>query len=282
MFETRVSRIRYSQLPKIERVISNMNEVNNFRGKVALVTGAGRGIGRVIAEQLARAGAKVVINYANSEDGANELAALLQSEGFEATPIRADVSKCAEVEMLVSQSVCLYGGIDILVNNAATDPTIDFFDVTEAFWENVVHTNQKGSFFCAQACARQMIGRGGGRIINISSVHGQLTMPRYAVYASTKGAINALTRQLAIDLASHGITVNAVAPGATEVEKFIGQPWYDPEAIGGYIPMGRVGQPEDIAAAVVFFASESAGFITGQVLTVDGGSSAKFYLPVDV
>jgi NAD(P)-dependent dehydrogenase (short-subunit alcohol dehydrogenase family) len=256
--------------------------MGTLTGKVVLVTGAGRGIGRTIAYRLAQAGASVVINYANSKDGANELAVQLREEGLEGTPVQADISRCGDIEMLVARTVELYGGIDILVNNAAVDPTIDFFDITEEFWEKVVRTNQKGSFFCTQACAKEMIKRGGGRIINISSVHGEQTMPRYAVYASTKGAINATTRQLAIDLAPHGITVNAVAPGATEVEKFVGQSWYDAEAIGRYIPIGRIGQPDDVAAAVSFLASEEAGFITGQVLTVDGGSSAKFYLPVNV
>jgi len=259
-----------------------MQWMKPLEGKVAIVTGGGRGIGRQIALELAAQGAKVVVNYAHSEDGANMTVEELQNKGLEGLALKADVTAVNEINDLISKTLDAYGRIDILVNNAAVDPTEDFFNVTEASWERVVHTNLKGTFFCTQACAKEMCKTGGGRIINISSVHGQATIPRYAVYASTKGAINALTRQLAIDLARYNITVNAVAPGATEVEKFIGQPWYDPEEIGSYIPMGRIGQPTDVAPLVTFLASEKAGFITGQIVTVDGGSTAKLFLPIEV
>jgi NAD(P)-dependent dehydrogenase (short-subunit alcohol dehydrogenase family) len=163
--------------------------MSQLQGKVALVTGAGRGIGREIAYQLAKAGARVVINYAHSKQAASELVETIQSENLQGTAIKADVSVVEEIEQMVAKTVDLYGQLDILVNNAGIDPTEDFFQVTESFWKRVVHTNLMGTFFVAQACAREMVKRGKGRIINISSVHGQLTMPRYAVYASTKGAI---------------------------------------------------------------------------------------------
>jgi len=256
--------------------------MNSLAGKVAIVTGSGRGIGREIALELAKQGAKVVINYVHSEAGAMQLIAELHDQGLPSIAVKANLTHVDEINRLVNKAIEAFGRIDILVNNAAVDPTEDFFDVTESFWETVVHTNLKGTFFCAQACAKEMCKTGSGRIINISSVHGQATMPRYAVYASTKGGINALTRQLAIDLAKHNITVNSVAPGAIEVEKFFGQPWYKPEEIGSYIPMGRIGKPSDIAPMVAFLASEKASFITGQVITIDGGSTAKLYLPIEV
>ncbi|MDG0810024.1 SDR family oxidoreductase [Cohnella rhizosphaerae] len=149
--------------------------------------------------------------------------------------------------------------------------------MTEAFWDRVVDTNLKGTFFCTQACAKHMVRKKGGKIVNISSVHGALTMPRYAAYAASKGGMNALTRQLALDLAAFNIQVNAVAPGATEVEKFTADPLHDKEAIGLQIPMGRIGYPEDVAKVVAFFASSGSDFVTGQVVTVDGGSSTRFF-----
>lgn len=251
-------------------------------GRVAVVTGAGRGIGSEIASELAKAGASVVVNYARSEEGANALVRKITEEGLIGIAVKADVSQLDDIEQMIAFVKDHFGGIDILVNNAAVDPTEDFFHVTESFWETVVHTNFKGTFFCSQVCAKAMKERGKGRIVNISSVHGQATMPDYAVYASTKGAINALTRQLAIDLAPYGITVNAVAPGATEVEKFVGQDWYDPVKIGSYIPLGRIGKPSDVAPLVRFLASNEADFITGQVITIDGGTTTKLFLPIEV
>ncbi|TLS53892.1 3-oxoacyl-ACP reductase FabG [Paenibacillus antri] len=247
-------------------------------GKVAVVTGAGRGIGKKIAIELANSGVCVVVNYAHSEQGALEIVDEISNRNGSAIAVKADISSLEGVDRLVRQAVGAFGRIDMLVNNAAVDPTEDFFEVTESFWDRVVDTNLKGAFFCAQACAREMVKTGKGKIINISSVHGSLTMPRYAVYAATKGGINAMTRQLALDLAKYNIQVNAVAPGATEVEKLADDPLYDKEHIGGLIPLGRIGEPEDVANVVAFLASPAADYVTGQIITVDGGSSTRFFL----
>ncbi|MCQ6557430.1 SDR family NAD(P)-dependent oxidoreductase [Paenibacillus mendelii] len=250
-----------------------------LNGKVAIVTGAGRGIGKQIALHLAQSGAHVIVNYANSKQGAQEIVEQIKQAGGQAEAIQADVSKVEAITDMIRQTVELYGRIDILVNNAAIDPMNDFFDVTEAIWDSILDTNLKGTFFCSQACAKEMVKVGGGKIINISSVHGSLTMPRYAAYASTKGGINALTRQLALDLSQYNINVNAVAPGATEVEKFsLTDPTHDKDRIGKQIPLGRIGYPQDVAPIVAFLASEESAFITGQVITVDGGSSTRFFL----
>lgn len=254
--------------------------MRNLKGQVALVTGAGRGIGKSIALHLAELGASVVVHYGSSQKGANEIVDQIRSlpGAGQAVALKADISSVQDIRMLADETIRQFGQIDILVNNAAIDPTIDIFEVTEAFWDKVVNTNMKGAFFCAQLCAQDMAKRKRGKIINISSVHGMLTMPEYAVYAATKGGINAMTRQLALDLAKYQIQVNAIAPGATEVEKFSEQPTFDRDAIGRQIPLGRIGRPLDVARTVAFLASEDADFITGQVLTVDGGSSTRFYL----
>jgi glucose 1-dehydrogenase/3-oxoacyl-[acyl-carrier protein] reductase len=245
-----------------------------LNGKVALVTGAGRGIGRVIALQLAAEGVSVALNYAHSEEGARRAAAEIESAGGQAAVIAADVAQLQQVEGMVAKVIQRFGQLDILVNNSAIDPRKPFLDVTEDFWDLVIDTNLKGTFFCSQTAAREMMRVGKGRIINISSVHAQATMNHYAVYAASKGGMNALTRQLALDLAPFKITVNAIAPGCVQVEKST----YDPASRGQEIPCGRVGHPRDISAAVAFLASDETDWLTGQVITIDGGSTTRLFL----
>lgn len=249
-----------------------------LEGKVALVTGAGRGIGKGIAEHLALEGAAVAINYSHSEDGARATAEGIIERGGRAIVQQADISSVAQARALVERTAAHFGRLDILVNNSGVDTSAPFLDVTEEAFHHILDTNLKGSFFCAQFAAREMAKAGHGRIISIGSVHSQATMPGYSVYAASKGAIDALTRQLSLEMAPLGITVNTIAPGAVEVEKFIGDPAYDAQAVGAEIPLGRVGYPGDISAAVVFLASEDAGWLTGQVITIDGGTLARLYL----
>jgi NAD(P)-dependent dehydrogenase (short-subunit alcohol dehydrogenase family) len=243
-------------------------------GKVALVTGAGRGIGRAIALRLAAQGATVALHYASSEQGAMAAATEIRNSGGSAWTQRADVSVATQASELVKAVAERAGRLDILVNNAAIDPRKPLLEITEEFWDSVMDTNLKGSFFCAQAAAGEMRLQGRGRIVNISSVHGQATMNHMAVYAASKGGMNALTRQLALDLAPYGITVNAVAPGSVQVEKST----YDPELRGREIPRGRVGQPTDVAEVVAFLASDATDWLTGQVITVDGGTTTRLFL----
>ncbi len=252
-----------------------------LNNRVALITGSGRGIGKGIALHLAECGVDIVVNYRSSKQQALELVKQIQSMGRRALAIQADVSSVPEIHFMIDKIKDTFGTIDILVNNSAIDTMYSFFDITEENWDQVLDTNLKGSFFCAQACAREMVKKGGGKIINISSVHGCLTMPKYAAYASSKGGMNAMTRQLALDLAPFNIQVNAVAPGPTEVEKFTENPLHDKWEIGKQTPAGRIGEPEDVARVVAFFASAGSDFVTGQVITVDGGSSARFYLKSD-
>lgn len=249
-----------------------------LQGKVALVTGAGRGIGRVIARDLAREGSSVVLNDWEMEAGARESVDAILASGGQATFYKADVSVVEQVQEMVRQAEKRFGRLDILVNNAAVDPTSVFLEVTEEFWKQVIDTNLKGVFFCAQAAARVMVRMGKGRIINISSVHSQATMPGFSVYAASKGGINSLTRELALELAAYNICVNAIAPGAIEVERFVSKTTYNRETLGKEIPLGRVGYPVDVSAVVLFLASDAADWLTGQVITVDGGTTTRLFL----
>lgn len=241
---------------------------------VALVTGSGRGIGKVIAEKLRDAGARVIRH--DHPDRAASVTGLEEENDYPL--LAANLEHYAEIEALFRSVRQRYGRLDILVNNAAIDSTRAFDEVDEPFWDQLMSANLKASFFCAQQAARLMPPGGGGRLIFISSVHARASMPGYAVYAASKGGVEALVTQLSIDLAGAGITVNAIAPGAIEVEKFREHPAYDREALAAEIPRGRVGQPEDIAALAQFLASAKAEWITGQTFTVDGGTRARLYL----
>ncbi|MBA3870530.1 MAG: SDR family oxidoreductase [Anaerolineae bacterium] len=254
-----------------------------LKDKIAIVTGAGQGIGKGIALRLAAEGAHVVVNYPAPAmaDKAEEVAAQIRTTGQQSIAVQADVSKAAQVEAMVEQTVSTFGRLDIQVNNAGVDPHIAFLDMTEDQWDFVIDTNLKGNFFCAQSATRAMMKTGGGKIVIISSIHGQQTYKRMTAYAAAKGGLNAMTRQLAIELSPHHINVNCVAPGAIAVEKnYIMDPNFDPHAFDHEIPVGSIGYPEDIAGAVVFFASDDARYVNGQVLLVDGGTSTRILLGV--
>lgn len=239
-------------------------------GKVAIVTGASRGIGREIAERLAENGAKVVVNYASSPAKAEEVVGLIKQGGGEARAIQADISQVAEVERLFRETIEAYGGIDILVNNAGIMTTKPIAAMTEEDFDQQFAINVKGTYFAIQQAFHHM--NSGGRIINFStSVAGQM-FPTYSVYAGTKGAVEQFTRQLAKEFGPKGITINAVAPGPVNTELFtFGK---SEEQIAGIVNMnafGRLGEPDDIAGVVLFLAGEESKWITGQTLRVNGG-----------
>lgn len=239
-------------------------------GKVAIVTGASRGIGREIAERLAENGAKVVVNYASSPAKAEEVVGRIKQGGGEARAIQADISQVAEIERLFRETIEAYGGIDILVNNAGIMTTKPIAAITEEDFDQHFAINVKGTYFAIQQAFHHM--NSGGRIINFStSVAGQM-FPTYSVYAGTKGAVEQFTRQLAKEFGPKGITINAVAPGPINTELFtVGK---SEEQIAGIVSMnsfGRLGEPDDIAGIVLFLASEESKWITGQTLRVNGG-----------
>jgi len=242
-----------------------------FSGKVALVTGAGRGLGRAIAKALAQEGAALVLNYHESADGARETAEEAARLGVRAVPVRADVSRSSEVRILFAEAHRTFGRLDILVNNAGVFSRAPLLDVTEALWDHVLGINLKGAFLCAQAAARLMTAQGSGVIVNLASGGGLSPRPGYetsAPYAASKAGVVMLTRRLALELAPH-IRVNAVAPGIIE-----SRPDWTEESrkrLGAVSLLGQVGAPEAIANAVVFLASDGAASITGHILVVDGG-----------
>ena len=252
-----------------------------FAGRTALVTGASKGIGRGIAIRLAAEGARVAVNYppADGDAEARETVAMIERGGGSAFTAATDVSRVADLESMVETVRSSCGPVDILVNNAGLTFWRPFYEVTEALWDRQIDTNLKSQFFLSQAVGREMAERGYGRIVNIGSVLGYGGLESVAPYSASKGGIAALTRGLAVELSPRGITVNTVAPGPIEVQRNLDD---DPEYAAHWasvLPVRRVGQPADIAAAVAFFASEEASFITGQVLYVDGGQTISLLHP---
>jgi 3-oxoacyl-[acyl-carrier protein] reductase len=243
---------------------------NIAAGKVALVTGASRGIGREIAEKLAQNGAKVVVNFANNPNKAEEVVNGIKQSGGDAIAIQADISKVAEVEMLFQKTLEAYGQIDILVNNAGIMITKPIAQVTEEDFDSQFAINVKGTFFACQQAAKHMSHN--GRIINFStSVNGAM-FPAYSVYAGTKGAVEQFTRQLAKELGPKGITINAIAPGPINTELFsVGKSEEQIKNIVNLNSFGRLGEPEDIAGVVLFLSSKESQWMTGQTIRVNGG-----------
>jgi 3-oxoacyl-[acyl-carrier protein] reductase len=245
--------------------------VGDLNGRVAVVTGSSRGLGRAIAVKLASLGAKVVVNYYSNSDGANETLRLIRDAGGEAIVMQADVSVFAEAQKLVQTAIDHFGRLDILVNNAGTTRDTLLVRMSEEDWDVVLDTNLKGVFSCCQAAQRTMLRQRYGRIVNISSIAGLVGNAGQTNYTASKAGMIGFSKALAKEVGSRNITVNVVAPGyiPTDLSSTI-----PPDLLAKgmeVMPLGRPGTPEDIANAVAFLASEEGNYITGQVLAVDGG-----------
>ncbi len=245
-----------------------------LEGKVALVTGSSQGIGQAIAIRLAQEGADIVIDYRSHPDGAQETLTKVEASGRKGFILKADLGVVSDVRRMIAEGIQHFGKLDILVNNAGLEKNASFWEVTEADYDSVVNVNMKGVFFATQAIVQHLMEtKRPGKIINISSVHEELPFPHFTSYCASKGGVKMMMRNLAVELGPLGITINNIAPGAIETPinaKLLN----DPEklsAVINNIPLGRLGQPSDVASLVAFLASPDADYVTGTTLFVDGG-----------
>ena len=239
--------------------------------RVAIVTGGSRGIGRAVALEMAARGAAVVVNYNSSPDKAEEVVKEIEAAGGKAAAFQADVSDFAAAGNLVKFAVETFGDLHILVNNAGITRDTVIMMMSEENWDAVIATNLKSTFNCSKAAVKHMMRKRYGRIINIASVAGQMGNPGQTNYSASKAGQIGFTKALAREIAARNITVNAIAPGFVETEILDAMPEGTLEAALKLVPLARTGQPEEIGYAVAFLASDQAGYITGQVLGVDGG-----------
>lgn len=245
-----------------------------LQNKVAIITGADSGIGKAIALQMAREGAVVTIDYIGPPEGAARVVRQIEGEGGKALAVQADVTKVDQITNLVAQTVQTFGRLDIMVNNAGIEEKHPFLEMPLEVWNRVLAVNLTGPWLGSQLAAQQMVKQGaGGRIINISSVHEDLPMPTNAPYCAAKGGLRMLMRTIAVELAPHKITVNNIGPGAidTPMDAPLKQHPELMKELLAEIPLGRMGQPEEVAELAVYLASDAAAYVTGETYFIDGG-----------
>ena len=245
-----------------------------LENKVAVVTGSSQGIGRAVALAFAREGAAVTVDYRSHPDEAQEVVEQIENSGGRALAVRADVSAPDDVRGLVGSAVEKFGRLDVMVNNAGIEQKMPFIETPLEVWNRVIAVNLTGAWLGCQEAAKRMVERGGGgRIINVSSVHEDQPMPTNSPYCTAKGGLRMLMRTIAVELAPHGITVNNIAPGAIEtpINENLEEEPDQMEKLLSEIPLGRIGQPEEVAGLALYLASEEAAYVTGSTFVIDGG-----------
>jgi glucose 1-dehydrogenase len=254
--------------------------MQRLAGKVVLVTGASKGIGRSLAIGCAREGADVIVNYHTDRAGAEECAAAINAVGRETLIVQADVGKVAQIDRMFARARKAFPRLDVLINNAGLTGWSELFATTEAKWDVVLDTNLKGTFFCSLAAARWMREKKtAGAIVNVSTVCAERGMKNLAAYATSKSGINGLTKQLATELAPYRIRVNAFSPGAIAIERNLKDDPQYREVWSEVVPLGRAGEADEMIGPAIFLASEESSYVTGQLFQVDGGWTVPGVLP---
>ena len=254
--------------------------MRGLKGKVAIVTGAGTGIGQGIAKRLGCEGAKVIVDYIGTPDGAEDTERAIQEAGGEGKIVRADVTKTDDVNCLINTAWDTFGSADILVNNAGMEKRSDFWDTPESEYDKIMTVNLRGPFFLAQSFVRRLRdAKKPGRIVNISSVHEDMVFPGFTTYCCSKGGMRMFMRNLSVELGPLGITINNVAPGAiaTPINTALLADKPKLNALLANIPLGRMGTPDDVAGLVAFLVSDDATYITGSTFVVDGGLMRNYH-----